>query len=317
MTACSDPHVKRIPRAQAVVTTLDATLRPALAVAAGERFALGTEDASHGLLRAGDLPPTLDSTPYARHAPARANPVGGPVHVEGVRAGGCVRVDIASIELAESGASWSRSPPSWLADWADLAEPFANRVEHAGADAVVSERLRWPLAPMIGVLACAPEWEVRASSVGQGPWGGNLDVPEYRAGASVWLNAYHDGGLLFVGDVHGCQGDGELIGTGDESRAEVVLSVQPDDRPHLPAPRVVTEERLVALGIGRPLEHAAQAAARHLLTWLVDEYGFSQREAYLLAGLCPQFRLRVCQMTAIEELRYVVSASVPRAAVEQ
>jgi acetamidase/formamidase len=309
--------VKRIPRSQALVTALDATLRPALTVAAGERFAVGTEDASHGLLRFGDLPPTPESTPYARHAPGRANPVGGPVHVEGVRAGACVRVDIASIELADGGASWSRSAPPWLADWAELAEPFAARVEHTGAEAVVSERLRWPLAPMIGVLACAPEWEVRASSVGQGPWGGNLDVPEYRAGASVWLNAYHDGGLLFVGDVHGCQGDGELIGTGDESRAEVVLSAQPDDRSHLPAPRVVTEERLVALGIGRPLEHAAQAAARHLLTWLVDEHGFSRREAYLTAGLCPEFRLRVYQMTAIEELRYVVGASVPRAAVER
>lgn len=96
-----------------------------------------------------------------------------------------------------------------------------------------------------------------------------------------------------------------------------MLSAQPDDRPHLPAPRVVTEERLVALGIGRPLEHAAQAAARHLLTWLVDEHGFSQREAYLTAGLCPEFRLRVYQMTAIEELRYAVGASVPRAAVER
>lgn len=86
------------------MTALDVTLRPALTVAAGERFAVGTEDASHDLLRSGDLPPTPESTPYARHAPGRANPVGGPVHVEGVRAGACVRVDIVSIELADGGA---------------------------------------------------------------------------------------------------------------------------------------------------------------------------------------------------------------------
>ncbi len=56
---------KRILRSEALVTALDATVRPALTVAAGERFAVGTEEASHELLRFGDLPPTAESTPYA------------------------------------------------------------------------------------------------------------------------------------------------------------------------------------------------------------------------------------------------------------
>ena len=84
--------------------------------------------------------------------------------------------------------------------------------------------------------------------------------------------------------------------------------------PAMAAPWVAA---LKAAGAPTAPTDAAQAAARHLLTWLVDEHGFSQREAYLTAGLCPEFRLRVYQMTAIEELRYVVGASVPRAAVER
>lgn len=305
--------MQRIPREQALVYGFDASLQPVLTVAQGERFAIETEDASSGLLTGGDKPPTPENVPYVRHSPARANPIGGPVLVVGVPPGR-VRVEIHSIELAPTGVAYNRpvlSPLGDAASFPEAREEFTELVQHAGGEARVG-RLRWPLAPMIGTLACAPEWEVRASSVGQGPWGGNLDVVDFRPGAVVTLNGYHDGALLFVGDVHGCQGDGEYFGVADESRAEVVLAVSAADGPRLPAPRVETPEAIVALGIDKPLETAAHAAARHLMDWLVDEHGYSRREAYLTVGLNPDFRLRVHQMTAIHDLFFVVGASLPR-----
>jgi amidase len=307
--------MKRIAREQALGYALDASLPPLLRVDAGEPFAVETEDASSGHLTAGDLPPTPANTPYVRHTPSKANPVGGPVHVEGVQAGGRVRVEILEINLAPWGVAYNQPPCSPLgdaADWPDAQEYFLVRVEQRGGEAIISDRLRWPLSPMIGTLACAPEWEVRSSGSGQGPWGGNLDVAEYRPGATVTLNAYHDGGLLFVGDVHGCQGDGEYFGTADESRAEAVLRAAPAPGGPLPAPRVETEERIVALGIDKPLEAAAWKAARHLMDWLVEEFGYSSREAYLTVGLNPDFHFVVHQMTAIRDLHFVVGAALPR-----
>ncbi len=307
--------MKRIRREEALVYTLDGSLPPVLRVAAGEPFAVETEDASSGHLTAGDLPPTPDNTPYVRHTPSKANPVGGPVHVEGVRAGARVKVEVLEINLAPWGVAYNQPPYSPLgdsADWPDAREYFLVRVEQREGEAIVSERLRWPLSPMVGTLACAPEWEVHSSGSGQGPWGGNLDVADYRPGATVTLSAYHDGGLLFVGDVHGCQGDGEYFGTADESRAEVVLRAFPADGNPLPAPRVETEERIVALGIDKPLEAAAWAAARHLMDWLVEEFGYSRREAYLTVGLNPDFHFVVHQMCAISDLRFVVGATLPR-----
>lgn len=307
--------MKRIRRDEALGYALDASLPPVLRVASGEAFAVETEDASSGHLTAGDRPPTPENTPYVRHSPSKANPVGGPVYVEGVRAGGRVKVEIVSIELAPWGVAYNQPPCSPLgaaADFPDAREYFLVRVEQRGGEAILSERLRWPLSPMVGTLACAPEWEVRSSGSGQGPWGGNLDVADYRPGATVTLNAYHDGGLLFAGDVHGCQGDGEYFGTADESRAEVVLRAFPSDGEPLPAPRVETAERIVALGIDKPLEAAAWAAARHLIDWLVEEFGYSAREAYLTVGLNPDFHFVVHQMTAIRDLRFVVGAALPR-----
>lgn len=311
--------MKRIRREEALVYGLDASLPPALRVRAGEAFAVETEDASSGHLTAADRPPTPENTPYVCHSPSKANPVGGPVFVEGVRAGGRVKVEILEINLAPWGVAYNQPPYSPLgnaADWQEAGEYFLVRVDQHAGQAIISERLRWRLAPMIGTLACAPEWEVHSSGLGQGPWGGNLDVADYRPGATVTLSAYHVGGLLFVGDVHGCQGDGEYFGTANESRAEVVLRAFPAEGEPLPAPRVETDERIVALGIGRPLEEAAWAAARHLMDWLVEELGYSPREAYLTVGLSPDFHFIVHQMTAIHELRYVVGASLPRSYVE-
>jgi acetamidase/formamidase len=312
--------MKRIAREQALVYALDASLTPQLRVEAGESFAVETEDASSGHLTAGDLPPTPDNTPYVRHTPSKANPVGGPIYVEGVRAGGRVKVEILEINLAPWGVAYNQPPYSPIGnavDWPDAQEYFLVRVEQRGGEAIVSDRLRWPLSPMIGTLACAAEWEVHSSGSGQGPWGGNLDVADYRPGATVTLNAYHDGGLLFVGDVHGCQGDGEYFGTADETRAEAVLRAVPAAGPALPAPRVETEERIVALGIDKPLEAAAWAAARHLMDWLVEEFGYSSRDAYLTIGLNPDFHFVVHQMTAISDLRFVVGAALPRRYLEE
>lgn len=312
--------MKRVGRDQALGYALDGSLPPVLRVAPGEPFAVETEDASSGHLTAGDRPPTPENTPYVRFTPSKANPVVGPVYVEGVRPRQRVRVEILQIDLAPWGVAYNQPPYSPLgnaADWPEAGEYFLVRVEHRGGQAVVSERLRWPLAPMVGTLACAPEWEVRASGSGQGPWGGNLDVADMRPGATVTLTAYHEGGLLFVGDVHGCQGDGEYFGTADESRAEVVLRAFPAEGGPLPAPRVETAERIVALGIGKPLEAAAWAAARHLLDWLVEEAGYSRREAYLTVGLSPDFHFLVHQMTAIGDLQFVVGAALPRSYVEE
>ena len=294
---------------------LDGSLPPLLRVAAGETFAVETDDASSGLLANADVLPTPENLPYIRATPAKANPVGGPVYVEGVPPGSRVEVEIVSIDLAPTGVVYNRPPLSPLGDsteWAEAGEPWIVQIHHGGGEAVVSDRLRFDLAPMIGTLACAPEWEVHSTSAGQGPWGGNLDVPDYAPGSKITLNAYHEGALLFVGDVHGCQGDGEYVGVADETRAEVVLRARPVEGGLLPAPRIETADRLVALGIDRPLEAAAHGAIRHLMRWLVDELGYEKRDAYLTVGLNPRFRLRVYQMTAAHSLRFVVGASLPK-----
>ena len=98
----------------------------------------------------------------------------------------------------------------------------------------------------------------------------------------------------------------------DESRAEVVLRASPEPGDPLPAPRIVTPDRIVALGIARPLEVAAREAIMHLLQLARRRARLTRREAYLAVGLNPEFRIRVYQMTVAYALDYVAGASLPR-----
>lgn len=310
--------MKRIPRDDARVYALDSALEPVLHVGADEVFLVETQDASSRLVLSADIVPSPETLPYLRCSPAKSNPVGGPIFVDGVRPGGRLEVEIVGIEVAPTGATWNRPEVSPIGNsrrWPDAGERFAVPVQHRDDEAIISDRLRWRLSPMIGTLACAPEWEVHSSNAGQGPWGGNLDVKDFIEGATVTLNSYHEGGLLFVGDVHGSQGDGEYYAVADETCADVTLRARPVEGAPIPFPRVVTQSEIIALYVDKPLEAACYGAIDHLMSWLTGECGYSDREAYLTVGLNPDFRLRIYQMTAVQSLRFVAGAALPRAYV--
>jgi DNA gyrase subunit A len=67
-----------------------------------------------------------------------------------------------------------------------------------------------PLQPMLGGLAVAPPFGMAPVSTGDtGRFGGNMDFNEVVEGATVYLPVYQPGALLYLGDAHARQGDGE------------------------------------------------------------------------------------------------------------
>ena len=61
--------------------------------------------------------------------------------------------------------------------------------------------------------------------------GGNLDVPQARAGATVFLPVDVPGALLSLGDVHFAQGEGEVCGTAIEAHGRVTTPRRRAARP--------------------------------------------------------------------------------------
>jgi hypothetical protein len=58
------------------------------------------------------------------------------------------------------------------------------------------------------------------------------------------------------------------------------------------------------------LEEAVWRASIQLMEWLVRDFGCSQRQAYLLLGVNPDFRVNVYQMALMGKLQYTVGAEL-------
>jgi acetamidase/formamidase len=308
--------------------TFDATHAPVIHVSEGEIFRVETPtDDPYGALsafRAGKpVVPTL--TDRAREAlgqvPPLANGVIGPIAVENCMPGDVLAVTIHSVEPGPLGyvsITPGGGPLHDSARYPDCRGPHVQVIEHVpgpsgttrDGKARYSENVTWDLLPFIGTLATAPQREVVTSLYGQGSWGGNVDCREFRAGHTVLLNAYTAGGLLYVGDVHGGQGDTEFCGVADETTAVVELSCRVIKRTSLPNVRIVKPRSVVALGLNKPLEAAVHDAATNLMGWM-QEGGASARDAYLRFSADPGFRIRIYQMLSGSPCQFVVGAEYP------
>ena len=140
-----------------------------------------------------------------------------------------------------------------------------------------------------------------------------MDCQDIKEGTKVYLQSFNKGGLLFFGDVHASQGDGEVTGIANEVAAEVTLSCDVVKNKHLNNVRLETPESLISVYCYRPMEEAVRQAVRDLILWLEEDYGMSKREAYMLASICPEFRIRVYQdCTGLGRLMITVGAELAK-----
>lgn len=169
-----------------------------------------------------------------------------------------------------------------------------------------SEKIKLPVKPMIGTLGTAPDQEVLLNSKG-GIHGGNMDANEVTTGSVIYLQVFVPSALLHIGDVHAIQGDGEINqGGGIECRSEVTLRIDLMKKPvSMHAVRAENNDYIMGIACERSLEESFHVAAREVLNWMVDDFGFSHEEAYLLMGQvmearCTQFvnptRTYICKM---------------------
>jgi acetamidase/formamidase len=320
--------MKRIERSSAGLKyTIDFHHAPVLEVELGESFILDTEDASSGSYRTpADAARLLDAW-YLNYTPRKANPLTGPVYIRGVEPGDTLIVHIEGVELDSQGVTFWRPGHEPLGDsleWSDLSkatlvigrmekgEVVMDSAQTLEDDKVVPHPigLRVRQSPFIGTIAVAPEREVETSVLGQGSWGGNMDVHDICPGTRLLIPCYHKGALLYVGDVHACQGDTEFYGTAMESRGTVALHCEVIKAKQVPFVRLENDVSIISLACARPLEEAVWRASIQLMRWLMADYGCSQRQAYLLLGVNPDFRINVYQMALMAKLQYTVGAEI-------
>jgi acetamidase/formamidase len=263
---------------------------PIRRVKPGTVLRLWTEDAFGGKLRSSaDLPSASLTMPFV-------NPQTGPFYVEGAEPGDTLVLHFVELTPARGwGASATIPFFGGLTSTdrtATLQDPLPERTwiyEVDSARQMVGFRaqgsdleIALPIEPMLGTVGVAPAaGEVRSSLVPD-TFGGNMDTPEMKAGATCYLRVNVEGALFSVGDGHYRQGEGESCGTAVEGSMNVVLVVDLLKTQGPAWPRIENDDYLAVVGSSRPLEDAWRAGQVDMIGWLGQLYGLDKLDAYQL-----------------------------------
>lgn len=316
--------MQRIEREQARKYAFDWRDEPLLRVKPGESFEIETYDASTGFFKTPEDKAIPGKRPGFDRTPPHANPIGGPVLLEGAERGDTLVVTIEQITVDDY--SWiavgpRRGPLGESTRWPELSKDYTTKIfKHTPGPSGTTrdgtlhfnDRISWPITPFIGTLGVAPDREVTTSLDGQGPWGGNLDIRDVRPGNRIFLPIYHAGARFYLGDVHASQGDTEFTGTAAETKATVRLKLDVVKGKRIPWMRIESPTSLISVHAYRPLESAVETATVNLMDWLISDYGFTPTDAYCLVSTCPDFRINVYQMCNIAKLSFVAGAEIPK-----
>jgi acetamidase/formamidase len=118
-----------------------------------------------------------------------------------------------------------------------------------------------------------------------------MDFNEIVEGATVYLPVSNPGALLYVGDAHAVQGDGEVNGNALETSMDVEFTVDVISGKRVPGPRVESETHIMAMGLGGSLDDAFRTATDNMAHWLMDTYGLTPSEVAQVIGTTAEYKV--------------------------
>ena len=247
----------------------------------------------------------------------------GPFHIEGATTNDTLVVKILRVRLNRDTAVSAVNPSGISAVAADTRTRMLNdplparrfvwqldRERNVGILELpdsASKRIEVPLRPMLGRLAVAPAGTEVFGGLWPGNFGGNMDASDAREGTTVYLPVFHEGALFYFGDIHALQGDGEIVGSGLETTADVTFQFDVIKGQRIRWPRMEDENDIMVAGSARPLVDAFRIAHVELIEWLVDEYGFDKMEAYQVVSQAGHSRI-----ANVVDPNYTVVAKFPK-----
>ena len=182
----------------------------------------------------------------------------GPVFVEGAEPGDVLKVHINKIVPRSYGANFN--VPGMFGEFPSKFPDGQVKYFYLDLDRKVAEfapGIEIPLAPFPGTLGIARAEPGQYSSVPPGPYAGNLDIRSLTEGASLYIPVFVKGALLWTGDSHAAQGNGEINLTALETAyKEMSVTVEVIKTMKLDWPRLETNDAWITVGIDRDLNKA-------------------------------------------------------------
>jgi acetamidase/formamidase len=245
-----------------------------------------------------------------RH-PEPGNPLTGPFYIEGAEPGDSIHVKLTRVRLNRNWGYSGYRLGLFSLDPGTIERLYSTHYKmdlvRKGTDSLVpwdidlargTVRLREPVSartkmefkaqPMLGCIGVAPQGDFAPTSAPAGNYGGNLDYNKVVEGATVILPVFHPGALLFLGDGHALQADGEPTGTGIETSMDIEFTVEVRKGSRVSIPRLENDRYIVSIGaqpeFASPLDRALQLATSDMAAWLERDYKLEPWAAHLMIG---------------------------------
>ena len=296
----------------------DRSIPPVLTVAPGASIEFDCIDASGGQLTADSSAADLATLSFDR-----INPVTGPVFIDGAEPGDVLKITIEG--FTPSGWGWTANIPGFGL----LADQFPDGALHIWSyDAAGLTPAAWgtaarvPLKPFAGTIGLAPAEPGHHSVVPPRRMGGNMDIRDLAAGATLYLPVEVPGALFSIGDTHAAQGDGEVCGTAIESPMKARLTLDLVKATPLAFPRFTTPGPVtrhldargyeVTTGVGPDLMTGARDAVSGMIDLLCATQKLDPVDAYMLASVCGDLRIS----EVVDQPNWIVSFYMPRVIFE-
>jgi len=110
-------------------------------------------------------------------------------------------------------------------------------------------------------------------------------------GVTAYLPVNQPGALLYVGDGHAAQGDGELNGNALETSMEVEFTVEVLPNKQIGTPRIESSSQIMTVGLGGSLESSLHTAISGMAQWLEQDYGLTPSEIAQVLGTSAQLSI--------------------------
>ena len=307
---------------------LDPNEKPKLTVDSGDTISIETLMHSLDQIQPG--------TPMEEIVRLRlANPGGGPhtvtgpIYVNGAEPGDTMEIRIKKIVPKGDGFNF-HLPGTKFPTVGLLASEFPDgfvryyKLDWVKRQAEFKPGIVLDLKPFPGILAVGvdsnepkekagpPIHDAKGRTSTLRPWknGSNMDLNELQEGSTLYVPVFLKGGLIWVGDAHCRQGNGEVTLTALEC-AFREIEIQPIVRKDLKIdwPRAETHSHWILTGFDEDLNEAMKIAVRETVNFLVSQtlVPMSRDEAYALASIAAD-----CRVTQVVDIRKGVHCMVPK-----
>lgn len=268
------------------------TAKPVLSVASGSVVSVNTIShevkAEQVLKKAVALTQSDRAHDFAKDGPQVAT---GPIAIEGALPG--------ELPRTPAQADASAKHPERYGNVSVFTPIEASAIGYVGVlEAGNGKKIRFPLAPFMGIMGVAANTDQPVHSVPPAHYGGNIDVNDLAAGSVAYFPVLVPGALFHTGDSHFVQGDGEVALTALEgsARATFRLSLLKGGNQAIPGktlaqPMGETEEFWVTLGLDEGLDEAMKKSTREAIRFLQEQYSLDEALAYAYLSAASDFQI--------------------------